>query len=119
MRSVLRQGSVTWIRCPYCEGAAGKSGGRSTHLSADTFWRPTPRFTIRQAGGSGQFTSSKDLTSRRQAENKFRTLFEKVQEGVFISTPEGGSLISTMRSCASSDMTARGIAQADIPRSYM
>jgi PAS domain S-box-containing protein len=89
VRDVLRQGSaVPWTRCPYCEGAAGKSevidpsfGGY--FLATDSALHDS------EGGRRGTIHVLKDFTSRRQAENKFRTLFEKVQEGVFISTPEG------------------------------
>ncbi len=89
VRDVLRQGSVvTWSRCPYCEGAAGKSdaidpsfGGY--YLATDSALHDS------EGGRQGTIHVLKDFTTSRQAENKFRTLFEKVQEGVFISTPEG------------------------------
>ena len=88
LRDVLPRGSARWIRCPYCEGVAGKSedidpffGGHL--LASDSDLHDS-------AGGRlGTIHVLKDLTSRRQAEDKFRTLFEKVQEGVFIATPEG------------------------------
>src|ERR1700722_5335340 len=88
LRDVLPSGSTRWIRCPYCEGVAGKPedtdpffGGHL--LASDSALHDS-------AGGRlGTIHVLKDLTSRRQAEDKFRTLFEKVQEGVFISTPEG------------------------------
>ena len=89
VRDVLRQGSVIpCSRCPYCEGSAGKAeaidpsfGGY--FLATDSALHDT------EGGRLGTIHVLKDFTSRRQAENKFRTLFEKVQEGVFISTPEG------------------------------
>jgi len=31
----------------------------------------------------------KDITDRKRAEEKYRTLVSSVQEGVFISTPQG------------------------------
>ena len=88
VRDVLHQGTVPWVRCPYCEGSAGKAeaidpsfGGY--FLATDSALHDT------EGGRLGTIHVLKDFTSRRQAENKFRTLFEKVQEGVFISTPEG------------------------------
>jgi PAS domain S-box-containing protein len=88
VRDILRQGNMPWTRCPYCEGAAGKAeeidpafGGY--FLATDSALHDS------EGGRLGTIHVLKDFTSRRQAENKFRTLFEKVQEGVFISTPEG------------------------------
>lgn len=88
VREILRRGTQEWNQCPYCE--------RNTQES----WRPDPTF-----GGHFQVSSSnledangfqrgvihvlKDFTGRQEAESKFRVLFEKMQEGVFISTPQG------------------------------
>jgi two-component system NtrC family sensor kinase len=89
VRDVLRQGSaVPWVRCPYCEGAAGKA--ETIDPSFGGYFLATDSALHDSEGGRlGTIHVLKDFTSRRQAENKFRTLFEKVQEGVFISTPEG------------------------------
>ena len=88
VRSVLRQGNVSWNRCPYCEGAAGKAEEIDPSFGG-YFLATDSAFHDSEGGRLGTIHVLKDLTSRRQAENKFRTLFEKVQEGVFISTPEG------------------------------
>jgi PAS domain S-box-containing protein len=88
LRDVLRQGNVPWIRCPYCEGAAGKVEEFDPSFGG-YFVATDSSFHDSENGGSGTIHVLKNLTSHRQAENKFRTLFEKVREGVFISTPEG------------------------------
>ncbi|MGH9496219.1 MAG: PAS domain S-box protein, partial [Candidatus Sulfotelmatobacter sp.] len=88
VRDVLRSSGFAWSRCPYCEGAAGKAdevdpsfGGY--FLASDS--------SLHDSEGDylGTIHVLKDFTDRRQAENKFRNLFEKVQEGIFISTPDG------------------------------
>jgi len=88
VRELLHQGSTQWTRCPYCEGAAGKAdeidptfGGY--FLATDSDFHDSAGECL------GTIHVLKDFTSSRNAENKFRLLFEKVQEGVFISTPEG------------------------------
>lgn len=88
LRDVLRPGNNSWVRCPYCEGAAGKA--EEIDPSFGGYFLATDSSFHDSAGGRlGTIHVLKDFTSRRQAENKFRTLFEKVQEGVFISTPDG------------------------------
>jgi PAS domain S-box-containing protein len=89
VRDVLRPGiTVGWSRCPYCEGVAGKSD--AIDASFNGYFLATDSALHDSAGGRlGTIHVLKDFTVSRQAENKFRTLFEKVQEGVFISTPQG------------------------------
>ena len=88
LRELLKQGEIRWAACPYCEGAAGKPeqidptfGGHFLVTNSD--------FHDSEGNCLGTVHVLKDFTDRRQAESKFRTLFEKVQEGIFISTPEG------------------------------
>ncbi|HKV05786.1 MAG TPA: ATP-binding protein [Candidatus Acidoferrales bacterium] len=88
VREVLRQGRTSWVRCPYCEAAAGRPEDIDPSFGA-YFLATDSAFHDSEGGRLGTIHVLKDFTSRRQAENKFRTLFEKVQEGVFISTPEG------------------------------
>jgi PAS domain S-box-containing protein len=88
VRDVLRSGSTAWTSCPYCEGAAGKAEEIDPFLGG-YFLATDSAFHDSTGGRLGTIHVLKDFTSRRQAENKFRTLFEKVQEGVFVSTPDG------------------------------
>jgi len=88
VRDVLGRGQVPWSQCPYCEGAAGRAEEIDPFFGG-YFLVTDSAFHDSEGGRLGTIHVLKDFTSRRQAENKFRTLFEKVQEGVFISTPEG------------------------------
>jgi PAS domain S-box-containing protein len=89
VRDVLRQGSVVpWSRCPYCEGASGKTDVLDPSFNG-YFLATDSALHDSEGGRLGTIHVLKDFTSSRQAENKFRTLFEKIQEGVFVSTPEG------------------------------
>lgn len=88
LRDLLSQRTIRWNRCPYCEGAAGKPeevdptfGGHFLVTNSD--------FHDSEGHRLGTIHVLKDFTERRQAENKYRMLFENVQEGIFISTPEG------------------------------
>jgi PAS domain S-box-containing protein len=88
LRNLLQQADIRWTNCPYCEGAAGKPeqidptfGGYFLVTNSD--------FHDSDGQPLGTIHVMKDFTERRQAENKFRMLFENVQEGIFISTPDG------------------------------
>jgi two-component system NtrC family sensor kinase len=85
---ILRKGNTEWTRCPYCEGVAGK-GEEPDATFGGYFLATDSAFDDSQGGRAGTVHVLKDVTSRRQAENKYRVLFEKVQEGIFISTPDG------------------------------
>jgi PAS domain S-box-containing protein len=87
--SVLPGGGQSWHRCPYCE-----------HARANFTEGPDPCFggftmvsssSFSEQGGDfvGTIHIIRDTTDRRAAEEKYRLLFEQVQEGVFVSTPEG------------------------------
>jgi PAS domain S-box-containing protein len=88
VRDVLRQGTTAWRRCPYCEGVAGRA--EETDPSFGGYFLATDSAFHDSSGVRlGTIHVLKDFTSRRQAENKYRMLFEKGHEGVFISTPDG------------------------------
>lgn len=88
VRDVLRQGAAAWRRCPYCEGVAGRA--EETDPSFGGYFLATDSAFHDSSGVRlGTIHVLKDFTSRRQAENKYRMLFEKGHEGVFISTPDG------------------------------
>jgi two-component system NtrC family sensor kinase len=78
-----------WTDCPYCargdvdfvEGPDPCFGGYSM-VSTSTY--------LEQGGAQkGIIHVIRDTTDRRSAEEKYRLLFEQVQEGVFVATPEG------------------------------
>ena len=89
MRDVLRQGSVLRGFGALIAKARPEKPRRPIPRSAGYFLATDSALHDSEGGRLGTIHVLKDFTSRRQAENKFRTLFEKVQEGVFISTPEG------------------------------
>ena len=82
------QKSLSYKNCPYCEGRAGEGDDPDPWLpgyflaSNSTFADPSGR-------ALGTVHVLKDITERKRAEEKYRTLVSNVQEGVFISTPQG------------------------------
>ena len=88
VRDVLHSSGLPWSRCPYCEGVAGKADEVDPSFGG-YFLASDSSLHDSEGGHLGTIHVLKDFTDRRQAENKFRNLFEKVQEGIFISAPDG------------------------------
>jgi PAS domain S-box-containing protein len=88
--SVLPHKLGEWTGCPYCarggndeitEGADPCFGGFSTVS--------TSSYTEQGSKQKGTIHIVRDITDRRSAEEKYRLLFEQVQEGVYVATPTG------------------------------
>src|SRR5581483_5871366 len=87
--SVLPHSNGEWTGCPYCtaseeafqEGADPCFGGFSM-VSTSSY---------AEQGGKqkGTIHVVHDVTERHLAEQKYRMLFQQVQEGVFVTTPDG------------------------------
>ncbi len=90
MRSLLAiAGDAVPYSCPFC---------RSSDDTADEFVHPVMDRTylvstsrVNAASGDGLQTIHilKDITDRREAERRYRELFDNIQEGLFFSTPDG------------------------------
>jgi PAS domain S-box-containing protein len=90
--SVLPRVFGEWTGCPYCargdeefsEGADACFGGFSM-VSTSSY---------SEQGGKqkGTIHVVRDITDRRSAEDKYRLLFEQVQEGVYVAAPDGNLL---------------------------
>lgn len=86
---VLPKSQEPWKGCPYCsrgdvdfvEGSDPCFGGYSLVS--------TSSYTDQNSKQKGTIHVIRDTTERRAAEEKYRMLFEQVQEGVFVSTPDG------------------------------
>ncbi len=87
--AVLPRSQAQWKGCPYCvdsedgfhEGPDPGFGGFSM-VSTSSY--------VEQGNKQrGTIHVVRDTTDRRIAEEKYRLLFEQVQEGVFVATPEG------------------------------
>ncbi len=74
--------------CPYCEGIGGEGDEPDPWLSG-YFLASNSTFTDPSGLQLGTVHVLKDITDRKRAEEKYRTLVSSVQEGVFISTPQG------------------------------
>ncbi|MCL6566002.1 MAG: PAS domain S-box protein [Acidobacteriia bacterium] len=88
MTSILRRGERFWRMCPYCEHAAGKGDTLDPFFGG---YLLVSNAEVRDGTGqrAGTIHVLKDVTALYRAEQMYRSLFENVREGVFISTPEG------------------------------
>jgi PAS domain S-box-containing protein len=85
---ILAVKNAAYKICPYCEGVAGEGDDTDPWL-AGYFLASNSTFTDPTGRGLGTVHVLKDITERKRAEEKYRTLVSSVQEGVFISTPQG------------------------------
>jgi PAS domain S-box-containing protein len=85
---LLARKNAGYENCPYCEGVAGE-GDETDPWLPGYFLASNSTFTDPQGQQLGTVHVLKDITDRKRAEEKYRTLVSNVQEGVFISTPAG------------------------------
>jgi two-component system NtrC family sensor kinase len=86
--AVLSRNGIPWTHCPYCEGAEGHAERADTSLGGYLL-ASNAVFRDPSGGSLGTVHVLKDVSAHRRAEEKYRTLFANVREGVFFSTPEG------------------------------
>ena len=87
--AVLPRTQTPWKDCPYCVGSQ-----EGFHEGADPGFGgfsmvSTSSYIEQGSKQKGTIHVVRDTTDRRIAEEKYRLLFEQVQEGVFVATPEG------------------------------
>ena len=80
--------SAAYKLCPYCEGVGGEGDDPDPWLPG-FFLASNSTFTDPAGLQLGTVHVLKDISDRKRAEEKYRTLVSSVQEGVFISTPQG------------------------------
>jgi PAS domain S-box-containing protein len=85
---LLPRKGTGYKNCPYCEGIAGEADDPDPWLTG-YFLASNSTFTDPRGLQLGTVHVLKDITDRKRAEEKYRTLVSNVQEGVFISTPQG------------------------------
>src|ERR1700732_2676916 len=86
--NLLPRNGVGYDICPFCEGVAGEGDDPDPWLRG-YFLASNSTFSDFAGNSLGTVHVLKDITDRKRAEEKYRTLVSNVQEGVFISTPQG------------------------------
>ena len=80
--------NASYELCPYCHGAAGEGDDPDPWLPG-FFLASNSVFADPSGRQMGTVHVLKDISDRKRAEEKYRTLVSNVQEGVFITTPQG------------------------------
>ena len=88
-KEILPKDQIKWSDCPYCA-----EGENSLYEGVDACFGgfsmvSTSSYTDQVSRQKGIIHVIRDVTDRRIAEEKYRLLFEQMQEGVFAATPEG------------------------------
>jgi two-component system NtrC family sensor kinase len=78
----------TWTGCPYCNAGAANFGDAPDPCFGGFSMVSTSSYS-EDGDALGTVHVITDLSERHAAEERYRQLFEQVQEGVFISTPSG------------------------------
>ena len=89
MRAMIAMAADNGIEaCPFCRVVSG--GDEYIHPVLDrTYLVSTSRVQGASSEGMQTIHVLKDITDRREAERRYRELFDTIQEGLFFSTPEG------------------------------
>ncbi|HEY6338474.1 MAG TPA: GAF domain-containing protein, partial [Candidatus Sulfotelmatobacter sp.] len=88
--SVLPHNVGAWTGCPYCAIAGDEDFMEGADLCFGGFAVvSTSSYTEQGSPQKGTIHVVRDITDRRSAEEKYRLLFEQVQEGVYVATPDG------------------------------
>ena len=80
--------NLSYKVCPYCENIAGEGDELDPWLSG-YFLASNSNLADPAGSELGIVHALKDVSERKRAEEKYRNLVSNVQEGVFISTPNG------------------------------
>lgn len=86
--AVLPKDGLDWKNCPYCRGDED-----GFHEGADPFGgfsvASTSSYVDQGTKQRATIHVVRDVTERHAADQKYRSLFEQVQEGVFVTAPSG------------------------------
>jgi two-component system NtrC family sensor kinase len=90
MRALLAlTNDLALYSCPFCR-PTGEDADEFVHPALDRTYLVS---TSRVPGATGESQQTihvlKDITDRREAEKRYRELFDNIQEGLFFSTPSG------------------------------
>ncbi|MGC2329016.1 MAG: PAS domain-containing protein [Candidatus Sulfotelmatobacter sp.] len=90
MRALMAlTGDVASFSCPFCRSMANANDEFVHPVFDHTYLVSTSRVHGTSSEGVQTIHVLKDVTDRREAERRYRELFDNIQEGLFFSTPAG------------------------------
>ena len=90
MRALMAlTGDVASYSCPFCRSMANDNDEFVHPVFDHTYLVSTSRVQGTSSEGVQTIHVLKDITDRREAERRYRELFDNIQEGLFFSTPAG------------------------------
>jgi PAS domain S-box-containing protein len=90
MRALMALTSETAsYSCPFCRAMAGDNDEFAHPVFDRTYLVSTSRVHSDSGEGLQTIHVLKDISDRREAERRYRELFDNIQEGLFFSTPDG------------------------------
>jgi two-component system NtrC family sensor kinase len=85
----LPRSGEDWRDCPWCWRVVSKFGETADPCLGGYSQVSSSSYVEQETGVLGTIHIIKDITERRAQEEIYRKFFEQMQEGVFMSTPEG------------------------------
>lgn len=87
LRHIAETGSA--LPCPFCRNLEQSQEEYTATSDGRTYLVSTSRAEGASEGERRTIHVLKDITDRREAERRYRELFDSIQEGLFFATPEG------------------------------
>ena len=87
LRQIAETGSA--LPCPFCRNTSHEREEYIATSDGRTFLVSTSRTSGVSEDDGRTIHVLKDITDRREAERRYRELFDNIQEGLFFATPEG------------------------------
>ena len=87
-KEVLQRPGSTWENCPYCESERDDVEMPDPVIDGYSIVS-TSTYSEEGENDAATIHIIRDMAERRAAEERYRTLFEQVREGVFVSSPQG------------------------------
>src|SRR6185369_4094157 len=86
---VLPRVNSVWRNCPYCPATEDGFYEGKDQCFGGTAMVSTSSYVDQNTKQKGTIHVVRDITERNLAEEKYKLLFEQMQEGVFATTPDG------------------------------